>query len=114
MQDVRLGAGPPVGAGMTESSSQTAGAGPAGPVAASAGDQDSASGFSLVDASASLAGRNSVVTDVVLGTNNQISGIRVIDSVTHEVIAESPPDSIARMREEVLAYQDVIRGNKLS
>jgi len=114
MQDVRLGAGPPIGAGMAESSSQTAVAAPAVPGAVSASDHAAASGFSLVDASASLAGRNSVVTDVVLGANNQISGIRVIDSVTHEVIAESPPDSIARMREEVLAYQDVVRGNKLS
>ncbi|HEY8286751.1 MAG TPA: hypothetical protein VIJ28_20360 [Chloroflexota bacterium] len=114
MQDVRLGAGTPVGAGATESSPPTAGAIQGGVVAANANDQDSASGFSLVDASASLAGRNSVVTDVVLGANNQISGIRVIDSVTHEVIAESPPDSIARMREEVLAYQDVVRGNKIS
>ena len=114
MQDVRLGAGSPVGAGMPESSSQTAGAVSAPRVAASTGDQAATGAFSLVDASASLAGRNSVVTDVVLGANNQISGIRVIDSVTHEVIAESPPDSIARMREEVLAYQDVVRGNKLS
>jgi hypothetical protein len=74
MQDVRLGAGTPVGAGATESSPPTAGAIQGGVVAANANDH----------------------------------------SVTHEVIAESPPDSIARMREEVLAYQDVVRGNKIS
>jgi len=113
MSDARP-VGLPVGAGLTESSSQTAKAAQGGTATVSAVDQDAPSGFSLVDASASLAGRNSVVTDVVLGANNQVSGIRVIDSVTHEVIAESPPDTIARMREEVLAYQDVVRGNKTS
>ncbi len=106
--------GLPAGAGQTESSSQTAKSVQGGTAAVSVNAQDAPSGFSLVDASASLAGRNSVVTDVVLGANNQVSGIRVIDSVTHQVIAESPPDTIARMREEVLAYQDVVRGTKIS
>jgi len=86
----------------------------AGTAAASAGSPTSAGSFSLVDAAASLAGRNGVVTEVVIGGDNQISAIRILDSVTHQVVAESPPESIAHMREEILAYQDVVRGSKPS
>ncbi len=62
-------------------------------------------GVSLVDASASLSVGQTLVTDYVLGANNTLAQIRVIDPTTHQVVAESPPDSIARMRQEMLAYQ---------
>lgn len=110
MQEVRP-AGSPPGESLKEAAA--ARQAQAAPPPASQ-DQPPSQGFSLIDASASLGGRNSMITDVTLGANNQVSGIRVIDSKTHQVIAESPPESIARMQEEVLAYQDVVRGNKLS
>ena len=67
----------------------------------------SLAGVSLVDAAASLSAGRSLVADYVMGSNNQLAQIRVIDPTTHQVIAESPPDSIARMQQEVLAYQGV-------
>ena len=111
MSEVRSTAVPPVGEGLQEALKPVRKQGQAAPPTAG---QSSPQGFSLIDASASLGGRNSMITDVMIGANNQVSGIRVIDSTTHQVIAESPPESIARMQEEVAAYQDVVRGNKLS
>ena len=70
------------------------------------------SGSSLMAAYASLGARNSMVTDIVFGLNNQVSQIRVIDAVTHQVISSSPPDSIAHMQMEVEQYQDAAK-NKL-
>jgi len=69
-------------------------------------------GPSLFAAFASLGSRNSMVTDIVFGPNNQPSQIRVIDAVTHQVISVSPPDSIAHMQLEVQQYQDAAK-NKL-
>ncbi|MGH2389799.1 MAG: hypothetical protein ACRDIE_16480 [Chloroflexota bacterium] len=114
MNEVRPASTPSADASAREAASQSVQAATMGPATVAAGDASPAGGFSLVDAAASLAGRNGVVTDVVVGGNNQIAAIRIIDSVTHQVVAESPPDSIARMREEVLAYQDVVRESKLS
>lgn len=105
---------PPPGPPKTELASPVARPDQSGTAATSAGSPTSAVGFSLVDAAASLAGRNGVVTEVVIGGDNQISAIRILDSVTHQVVAESPPESIAHMREEILAYQDVVRGSKPS
>ncbi len=68
-------------------------------------------GFSLVDAAASIGNRTNLVTDIVMGPDNQVAQIRVIDAVTHQVIAKSPPDSIARMQQEMQAYQDILRSN---
>ena len=70
------------------------------------------SASSLMAAYASLGARNSMVTDIVFGPNNQVSQIRVIDAVTHQVISSSPPDSIAHMQMEVEQYQDAAK-NKL-
>jgi hypothetical protein len=103
-----------LGPSMPETASPGARTDPSGTAAAGSGSPSPAGGFSLVDAAASLAGRNGVVTEVVIGGNNQISAIRILDSVTHQVVAESPPESIAHMREEILAYQDVVRGSKPS
>jgi hypothetical protein len=35
-----------------------------------------------------------------------VAQIRVVDPTTGRVVAVSPPDTIARMREEVQSYQD--------
>ena len=67
------------------------------------------SGSSLMAAYASLGARNSMVTDIVFGPNNQVSQIRVLDAVTHQVISTSPPDSIAHMQMEVEQYQDAAK-----
>jgi hypothetical protein len=69
-------------------------------------------GFSLVDAFASLGNRSSMHTDIVFGPDNQVAQIRVVDAVTHQVIASSPPDSIAHMQIEMQAYQEAAK-NKL-
>lgn len=66
-------------------------------------------GFSLVDAYAVLGSRSNLVTDIVLGSNNQIAQIRVVDSVTHQVVGTSPPETIARIQQEMQAYQDVAK-----
>ncbi len=80
---------------------------PAPSSAAPASGGVSLAGVSLIDAAASLSAGRSLVADYVMGSNNQLAQIRVIDPTTHQVIAESPPDSIARMQQEVLAYQGV-------
>ena len=67
----------------------------------------SADTLSLADASATLGDGRTLVADYVVGANNKVAQIRVIDPTTHQVIAESPPDTIARMQEEVFAYQGV-------
>jgi hypothetical protein len=73
---------------------------------------DALRGMSLVDAVATLGSRNSMVTQMILGADNQVSSVRVLDSVTHKVIAECPPDSIARAQQEMLAYQDLAQAQK--
>ncbi len=67
------------------------------------------SGSSLMAAVASLGARESMVTEVVYGPNNQVSQIRVLDAVTHQVISSSPPDSIAHMQLELEQYQDAAK-----
>lgn len=62
-------------------------------------------GLSLADASVTISSGRNLVADYVLGANNQLTQIRVIDQTTHQVVAESPPDSIARMQQEMQAYQ---------
>lgn len=64
-------------------------------------------GVSLVDATAAISSGRGLVANYVMGSNSKLAQIRVIDPTTNEVIAESPPDSIARMQQEVLAYQGV-------
>ncbi len=71
-------------------------------------------GMTVAGAMASVGSRNNMVTSIVMGGNNQIAQIRVVDAVTHEVIAESPPDTIARMQDEMLAYQQVARSSRQS
>lgn len=84
------------------------------PAAAGAGPQAvgqgvSLRGISVADAVASVGSRNNIVTSIVMGGDSSIAQIRVVDAVTHQVIAESPPDTIARMQDEMLAYQQVAR-----
>lgn len=62
-------------------------------------------GLSLADASVTISSGRNLVADYVLGADNQLTQIRVIDQTTHQVVAESPPDSIARMQQEMQAYQ---------
>src|SRR5689334_5905616 len=66
---------------------------------------DGLQGLSLVDASATIGSGRNLVADYVMGTGNQLAQIRVIDPTTHQVVAVSPPDSIARMQQEIFAYQ---------
>ncbi len=62
-------------------------------------------GLSISSARATLGAGRSLVTDYIMAADNTLAEIRVIDPTTHQVVAESPPDSIARMRQEMLAYQ---------
>ena len=66
-------------------------------------------GMSLVAAVASISTGRSMITDMVFGSDNQVTQIRVIDPATHRVIAATPPDTIARFEREVAAYQQVAR-----
>ncbi len=75
-------------------------------------DSGALQGVSLVDASATIGSGRNLVADYVMGANNQIEAIRVIDPTTHQVIAASPPDSIARMQQEIAAYQGVASQSK--
>ena len=75
--------------------------------APAASDSASLRGISLIDASAMLSSGRSLVTDLVLGADNQVAQIRVVDAVTHKVIASCPPDTIARAQREMLAYQQL-------
>lgn len=93
----------------TVAAAPTVGEAALAPTAATPAQQ---AGPSLFAAFASLGSRNSMVTDIVFGPNNQVSQIRVIDTVTHQVISTSPPDSIAHMQLEVQQYIDAAR-NKL-
>lgn len=79
---------------------------------AASGDSSALQGVSLVDASATIGSGRNLVADYVMGANNQIEEIRVIDPTTHQVIAASPPDSIARMQQEIAAYQGVASQSK--
>lgn len=76
------------------------------PVSAAASDADNPlRGLSLAGASVTIGTGRNLVTDYVLGADNKLAQIRVIDQTTHQVIAVSPPDSIARMQQEILTYQ---------
>lgn len=76
-------------------------------------DDDALQGVSLADASATIGSGRNLVADYVMGANNQLAAIRVIDPTTHQVIAASPPDSIARMQQEIAAYQSIASQSKL-
>src|SRR5579862_6032813 len=90
---------------QTQSASSVALEQPASPQSPAAGgaappwNVDALRGISLVDAVATLGSRNSMVTQMILGADNQVASVRVVDSVTHKVIAECPPDSIARAQQ---------------
>ena len=76
------------------------------PANASASDADNPlRGLSLAGASMTIGTGRNLVTDYVLGADNKLAQIRVIDQTTHQVIAASPPDTIARMQQEILTYQ---------
>lgn len=68
-------------------------------------DADALQGLTLADASATISSGHNLVANYVMGANNQVAEIRVIDQTTHQVIAASPPDSIARIQQEMVAYQ---------
>lgn len=91
---------------VSDPSTSLSSAGQAGDARAVAG---SLRGFPLIDASAVLSSGQSMITDLVYGPDEQVSQIRVLDARTHQVIAECPPDTIARAQREMLAYQDVAR-----
>ena len=88
--------------------------GAASPQPATSGRPTAPKTMSLVDAMASLGSRNNMVTSIVVGGDNRIAQIRVVDAVTLEVIAESQPDSIAHMEQEMQAYQQVARSGQHS
>lgn len=93
-------------AAMTPQVERQASAAPS-PAAGANGDADGLQGLSLVDASATIGSGRNLVADYVMGAGNQLAQIRVIDPTTHQVVAVSPPDSIARMQQEIFAYQGV-------
>ena len=64
-------------------------------------------GVSLSSAQATLGTGRTLVTDYILGANNTLAEIRVIDPATHQIVAASPPETIAQMRQEMLTYQNL-------
>lgn len=78
---------------------------PASAAPASAGAQ--LQGVTLADVTATLGVGRNLVADYVMGTGNQLAQIRVIDPATRQVVAESPPDSIQHMQQEMLTYQSL-------
>lgn len=75
-------------------------------------DADELQGLTLADASATISSGHNLVASYVMGANNQLAEIRVIDQTTHQVIAASPPDSIARIQQEMVAYQGLGNQNQ--
>ncbi len=63
--------------------------------------------LTLPSAQAVLSSGRNLVADYIMGDDNRLLQIRMIDPVTHQVVAESPPSTIARMQQEVLTYQDL-------
>lgn len=66
-------------------------------------------GLSLAGATAALGSGQSLITDYIMGADASLAQIRVIDPTTHQVVAASPPDTIAQIQQEMLAYQNVAR-----
>ncbi len=66
-------------------------------------------GLSLIAAAATINAGRSLITNYVMGSDNQLAQIRLIDPATHQIIAEVPPDSIAQMQQEILAYQNLAK-----
>ena len=64
-------------------------------------------GISLSSAQATLGAGRTLVTDYIMGGDNTLAEIRVVDPTTHQVVATSPPETIAQMRQEMLAYQSL-------
>ena len=64
-------------------------------------------GVSLSSAQATLGAGRTLVTDYIMGANNTLAEIRVIDPTTHQIVAASPPETIAQMRQEMLTYQNL-------
>ncbi len=64
-------------------------------------------GISLSSAQATLGAGRTLVTDYIMGADNTLAEIRVVDPTTHQVVAASPPETIAQMRQEMLAYQNL-------
>ncbi len=64
-------------------------------------------GISLSSAQATLGAGRTLVTDYIMGGDNTLAEIRVVDPTTHQVVAASPPETIAQMRQEMLAYQNL-------
>jgi len=64
-------------------------------------------GVSLSSAQATLGIGRTLVTDYIMGANNTLAEIRVIDPTTYQVVAASPPETIAQIRQEMLAYQSL-------
>ncbi len=64
-------------------------------------------GISLSSAQATLGAGRTLVTDYIMGANNTLAEIRVIDPTTHQIVAASPPETIAQMRQEMLTYQNL-------
>jgi len=64
-------------------------------------------GISLSSAQATLGTGRTLVTDYIMGANNTLAEIRVIDPNTHQIVAASPPETIAQIRQEMLTYQNL-------
>ena len=62
-------------------------------------------GISLSSAQATLGTGRTLVTDYIMGADNTLAEIRVIDPTTHQIVAASPPETIAQIRQEMLTYQ---------
>lgn len=64
-------------------------------------------GISLSSATATLGAGRTLITDYIMGANNTLAEIRVIDPATHQVVAVSPPETITHIQQEMLAYQSL-------
>lgn len=95
----------PVEKAHSASSASSASSAPLRDGTASGVDSASLHGLSLADASVALGGGRSLVADYVVGTDSRLAEIRLIDPTTHQVVAASPPDSIAQIQQEMRAYQ---------
>lgn len=68
--------------------------------------------LSLAAAQASISAGQNLVAHFVVSPTGTVSAIRVVDPTTGQVIAENPPDSIARMQQEIATYQKMAQASR--
>jgi hypothetical protein len=77
----------------------------------SSSEESPLQGLSLAGAAAALGGGHTLIADYIMGADASLAQIRVIDPTTRQVVASSPPDTIARIQQEMLAYQNAAKGS---